>query len=906
LESNSIKKGLACIGLVVFQMLSYGQMAYLHPKGIVSVFGNLPLKESFKQHETLTLKVVDVSSGNLLGTINQLLKVGNLIVDISTDTYGHVIAVRTNESTVIWSVTEQKVLQTISNEDVVGFSDAVSQVYVSSCCAVQAINTTTGAIDFTYKLGSKNGCKQLLSTVNDDQLLVHTQQNELLFFHQNNERYIKKLKADYFSYSEKNNVLVTISQVGESGTCYAYQLPNFDRIAKLNISIVIREYLKKLNNKARLKGSRSYELLGAIQISKAFSSEDGSTLFVPVVSNRKHYCYVLDIKQEKTLFRFEMDDDRFTHSEMDNTLNIWTRKKQYSLLHKPTGWLKTERESKSIQTLSFENQTNGVKFLGLGDNNSQQSLVSCTGLLVDAKNKLALVSNKTQIGKVDLSESPLKVTWFGLNKTNKQEELITDGYGASENRIVGIKHISEARAGDSLHIVFKTVEGGDRTGVEVTLQDKNGYLYYGASDPKWKHIWCKLSVQKADGKIENKDVFEVTEYLPQEGDPMAIAVGVDFSGSMGKQRARQLNKGIISLIQKKRPEDLMSIIKYDHRVSKGPLRTNKELLTEDAHAIKFEQMGGGTALLEAINEGVQQIKFHANVSQRAIIILTDGKDISSRIKLSKVIANAKANHVKVYAIAYGDEVDTAFLKNIAHRTQGGFYTVANAADFAWVFQDIYQRASTYYNIGFKTGYKGAQIHQLKICPPAGNADSLEVSFDNRLNTTNPVMVSKNPVLISGETPTLVNLSNKIPAVSINNTQLIKTPKVTEDTKTEAEDKFDNISLPQFNFLFDKTEIVKDTEKRIVQVVQFLKDYSKATLVIIGHTDNVGSESYNQQLSENRAKQVADLIVKYGGVKNRLSTMGYGEVSPIADNTTDEGRLLNRRVEFRVQWGKKSK
>jgi len=71
------------------------------------------------------------------------------------------------------------------------------------------------------------------------------------------------------------------------------------------------------------------------------------------------------------------------------------------------------------------------------------------------------------------------------------------------------------------------------------------------------------------------------------------------------------------------------------------------------------------------------------------------------------------------------------------------------------------------------------------------------------------------------------------------------------------------------------------------------------LEIAGHTDNVGSESSNQQLSQSRAEAVVNYLTGNGAGKDRLIGTGYGERMPIADNDTDLGRQLNRRVEFKI-------
>jgi len=68
----------------------------------------------------------------------------------------------------------------------------------------------------------------------------------------------------------------------------------------------------------------------------------------------------------------------------------------------------------------------------------------------------------------------------------------------------------------------------------------------------------------------------------------------------------------------------------------------------------------------------------------------------------------------------------------------------------------------------------------------------------------------------------------------------------------------------------------------------------------GHTDSIGTERYNQGLSERRARAVRDYLVKKGINPARITTRGFGETKPIADNKTRDGRAKNRRVEIRVR------
>jgi outer membrane protein OmpA-like peptidoglycan-associated protein len=110
-----------------------------------------------------------------------------------------------------------------------------------------------------------------------------------------------------------------------------------------------------------------------------------------------------------------------------------------------------------------------------------------------------------------------------------------------------------------------------------------------------------------------------------------------------------------------------------------------------------------------------------------------------------------------------------------------------------------------------------------------------------------------------------------------------------------------IVISDLTFAFDSAELTDADRQRIDRGVANLKAESpNATLKIVGHTDSVGSEDYNQQLSERRAQSVANYLIA-GGINpaNITSVAGAGESSPIADNATAEGRAMNRRVEITV-------
>lgn len=98
------------------------------------------------------------------------------------------------------------------------------------------------------------------------------------------------------------------------------------------------------------------------------------------------------------------------------------------------------------------------------------------------------------------------------------------------------------------------------------------------------------------------------------------------------------------------------------------------------------------------------------------------------------------------------------------------------------------------------------------------------------------------------------------------------------------------------FDVDKSEVLPRHRAEIDRAVDFLRKYPTSKAVIEGHTDSSGTESYNQRLSEQRARSVYQYLVDTAGISaNRLSWIGHGEGRPIADNGSVEGKQRNRRV-----------
>lgn len=110
----------------------------------------------------------------------------------------------------------------------------------------------------------------------------------------------------------------------------------------------------------------------------------------------------------------------------------------------------------------------------------------------------------------------------------------------------------------------------------------------------------------------------------------------------------------------------------------------------------------------------------------------------------------------------------------------------------------------------------------------------------------------------------------------------------------------NLVMPSnITFDTDKTYIKPTFTNTLDKLAATMNEYGQTTVVIMGHTDSVGDAGYNQGLSERRAFSVASYLNNRGVSSHRISTVGYGESQPIADNNTEYGKAQNRRVEIKI-------
>lgn len=109
----------------------------------------------------------------------------------------------------------------------------------------------------------------------------------------------------------------------------------------------------------------------------------------------------------------------------------------------------------------------------------------------------------------------------------------------------------------------------------------------------------------------------------------------------------------------------------------------------------------------------------------------------------------------------------------------------------------------------------------------------------------------------------------------------------------------NFDSEAIEFAFDRADLGGEDRELLSRVAGILLTSSGFSVAVYGHTDDVGSDEYNQTLSEQRARSVRDYLVEAGVSPDTVSTLGYGKSSPRVEGTTSEARAKNRRVEIAI-------
>lgn len=365
-----------------------------------------------------------------------------------------------------------------------------------------------------------------------------------------------------------------------------------------------------------------------------------------------------------------------------------------------------------------------------------------------------------------------------------------------------------------------------------------------SSSPSISKRFCGGKIITKEGEIPIEKLV-VKESNIKDRKPLAIAIALDHSGSMGEARAYDCQEAIRDFLRKMNPVDFVSIIKYDNNiVTEVPITNSSPLALNQFKVNGLLDFGGMTAISDAIIAGIDELSKVGKEYQKMVVIFTDGWDNSSKATFDEVIQKAKKNNVIINAIDFGYGINEGYMEKFANQTHGIYKHIYKKDEFSLLFQDILNRYEYFYTTQISLPEFGEYKFVLNYC------------LENK---------------IISDTITINNIPN-----------------------------IGDITLLNVYFDTDKYALKSESMKAIKKVAKLMKAFPNLVIEISGHTDSqnrTNDPNYNTKLSQNRADEVRKALIKEGIDEKRVISRGYGDSVPVADNNSNEGRALNRRTEF---------
>lgn len=261
-------------------------------------------------------------------------------------------------------------------------------------------------------------------------------------------------------------------------------------------------------------------------------------------------------------------------------------------------------------------------------------------------------------------------------------------------------------------------------------------------------------------------------------------------------------------------------------------------------------VGGNSPLADALDAVTEDL--NSATGKTAVVIVSDGKDMGqSPLEAARALVEAHSD-VCIYTVLVGNNnAGKNLLENLSRVSGCGYMTedagIYGSDDMAQFVRNIFY---------------GERYVPKPVPAPV------------------PVVVEPSPKDSDGDG--VLDMNDRCPNTPVG----------------ACVDQYGCWSVGNVLFDFDKSTIRPDFHSLLNEVIGVFENNPGLKAEIQGHTCNIGTEDYNQKLSERRAKAVYDYMVDHGVDADQLQTIGFGLTRPIASNATKEGRIRNRRVEFR--------
>jgi OmpA-OmpF porin, OOP family len=235
----------------------------------------------------------------------------------------------------------------------------------------------------------------------------------------------------------------------------------------------------------------------------------------------------------------------------------------------------------------------------------------------------------------------------------------------------------------------------------------------------------------------------------------------------------------------------------------------------------------------------------------------------------------------------------------------GYYSHEQVQDAGYSVSHIYEVDIPEENqIRYKSNYVKGIVRDKKTREPLGaNIEliNLETNETESLVASDSVSGAYLIVLTQGaEYALYVNRKEYLfKSLNFNYSEVKDYEPITMDIDLEKATEGTTAVLQNIFFDIDRYDLKDKSLTELTKMLGFLRENPSVQVEISGHTDNSGSEAYNLQLSEKRAQSVYNYLIENGVSETQLTTRGYGSQQPIADNSTETGRQMNRRIEFTI-------
>ena len=300
---------------------------------------------------------------------------------------------------------------------------------------------------------------------------------------------------------------------------------------------------------------------------------------------------------------------------------------------------------------------------------------------------------------------------------------------------------------------------------------------------------------------------------------------------------------------------------------------NRSAFHEGLDKIKY--VGGPTPMAETLQAVGNDLKSAPGKS--AVIIVSDGLNIDDAPAAAKELKSQLGNDLCIYTISIGHENNGAgqdMMEQLASIGQCGFATSdANLSDS--------NNMANFIDSVFIA--KAPPVVVAAAPPKDSDGDGVIDALDKCPNTPKGAPVDAVGCSLDSDGDGVFDYNDQCP-------------------DTPAGVSVDVYGCPtkltlNINFGFDSTTVGPEFDSDLAKAAQCINDYPGNEVLIEGHTDSIGSEAYNQKLSEQRADAVKNRLMEMFDVDaSRMITKGFGESMPIADNDSEGGRAMNRRVE----------